>query len=200
MSDDSSQVLRHLFDRIRSGDRQAQEELLRAVCGRLEVLTRRMLRRYPAVRAWEQTTDVLQQALLRLMHSLQKMEVAGARDFYALATVHIRRVLIDLARRYGARCGPGNPDSLDQSNEQLGNLEPVDDRDDPEQLARWTALHEAVETLPCVERETFSLIFYHGWTHAQVAELFAVDERTVRRRWRAACQELHTRVGGELPD
>ena len=27
------------------------------------------------------------------------------------------------------------------------------------------------------------LTFYHGWTQAEIAELFQVDERTIRRRW-----------------
>ena len=32
-----------------------------------------------------------------------------------------------------------------------------------------------------------------------MAELFNVDERTVRRRWAAACALLAERLGGELP-
>ena len=43
------------------------------------------------------------------------------------------------------------------------------------------------------------LTFYHGWTQTQIAELFRVDERTVRRRWQAACQALHKALGGQLP-
>ncbi len=39
-----------------------------------------------------------------------------------------------------------------------------------------------------------SLIFYHGWTQLQVAELFEVNVRTVRRWWEAALVKLH----GEL--
>jgi RNA polymerase sigma factor (sigma-70 family) len=48
------------------------------------------------------------------------------------------------------------------------------------------------------EREVVGLIFYHGWTQAQTAELFGVDERTVRRRWRSALgkvREAETRPG-----
>jgi DNA-directed RNA polymerase specialized sigma24 family protein len=43
------------------------------------------------------------------------------------------------------------------------------------------------------------LVFYHGWTQAQIAELFQVDERTVRRRWQAACLRLNRLVGEKLP-
>jgi DNA-directed RNA polymerase specialized sigma24 family protein len=42
-------------------------------------------------------------------------------------------------------------------------------------------------------------VFYHGWTQAQIAELFEVDERTIRRRWQSACLRLNELVGGDLP-
>ena len=38
-----------------------------------------------------------------------------------------------------------------------------------------------------------------GWTQVQIAELFQVDERTIRRRWQSACLRLHQLVKGELP-
>jgi DNA-directed RNA polymerase specialized sigma24 family protein len=33
-------------------------------------------------------------------------------------------------------------------------------------------------------------VFYHGWTQVKIAELFGVDERTIRRRWATACDRL----------
>jgi RNA polymerase sigma-70 factor (ECF subfamily) len=67
-------------------------------------------------------------------------------------------------------------------------------------LERWTAFHEAVERLPAEEREVVGLVFYHGWAKVQIAELFGVDERTVRRWWRSACVRLNEALGGELPE
>jgi RNA polymerase sigma factor (sigma-70 family) len=57
-----------------------------------------------------------------------------------------------------------------------------------------------VEHLPEDEREVVGLIFYHGWTQAEAAELLGVDARTVRRRWRSACLRLSEELGGHLPD
>jgi RNA polymerase sigma factor (sigma-70 family) len=57
-----------------------------------------------------------------------------------------------------------------------------------------------MEQLPAEEREVVGLTFYHGWTQAQIAELFGVDERTIRRRWRAACLRLQDLVGADLPE
>ena len=48
-----------------------------------------------------------------------------------------------------------------------------------------------VPQLPCEEREVFSLIFYHGWQQQDVADLFEVNVRTVRRWWQSALVMLH---------
>jgi DNA-directed RNA polymerase specialized sigma24 family protein len=34
------------------------------------------------------------------------------------------------------------------------------------------------------------LVYYHGWTKAEVGELFDVSAKTVRRRWRKALLKL----------
>ena len=58
-------------------------------------------------------------------------------------------------------------------------------------LERWTAFHGEVEKLPVEEREVVGLIFYHGWSQPEVAELFRCTVRTVQRRWKAAMLKLH---------
>jgi DNA-directed RNA polymerase specialized sigma24 family protein len=44
------------------------------------------------------------------------------------------------------------------------------------------------------------LTFYHGWTQAEIAALFGVSERTVRRQWQAGCLQLNKWLGGKLPE
>ena len=44
------------------------------------------------------------------------------------------------------------------------------------------------------------LKFYHGWKEAEIAGLFQLDARTVRRRWRAACLKLHEVLRGDVAD
>jgi DNA-directed RNA polymerase specialized sigma24 family protein len=41
----------------------------------------------------------------------------------------------------------------------------------------------------------FGLTFYHGWTQSQIAELFQVSDRQVRRLWADACRQLQAAVG-----
>jgi RNA polymerase sigma factor (sigma-70 family) len=181
------------LDRMRAGDRAAADALLRRVCGRLERLARSMLRSFPNVKRWADTDDVLQNALVRLLHTLQSLRPESTRDFANLAAVHIRRELLDLARSFRGRLErPVAPDEPD--------LAEVPDRDSAgSDLDRWASFHVEVERLPVEQREVVALTFYHGWTQPQIAELLQVDERTVRRRWRAASLKLSEALGGRMP-
>jgi RNA polymerase sigma-70 factor (ECF subfamily) len=190
--------LRTLLDRIRAGDPSARDDLLRATQGRLEQLARRMLRRFPRVRRPTDTADVYQNAVLRLLRALDAVRPDDTRGFMNLAAAQIRRELLDLARHYGGPHGLGANHASVGPNGQ-GLLERPDRDPGAAEMDRWAAFHEAVERLPAEEREVFGLTYYHGWTQAQVADLFGVDERTVRRRWRAACLALNEALGGELP-
>jgi RNA polymerase sigma-70 factor (ECF subfamily) len=180
--------------RIQAGDQAARNELVQAIQGRLEQLARRMLRRHPAVARWAETGDVFQGAVMRLLRALEKKSPASTRDFLNLAAEIIRRELIDLARHFQGPLGLGaNHASGPPEDPAAPDANPVD-------LECWTALHQAVDRLPAELREVFSLTFYHGWTQQQIAELFAVDVRTVRRRWLAACQAVISALDGELPE
>lgn len=177
----------------RGGDPRGADSLLRSVYPRLEEMARRMLRSFPAVRRLGDTGDVLQNSVVRLVRSLKQLEPppATTREFFGLAAAEMRRELLDLARAAAAAKRRGEVP-------MAGEADPPDPGDD-EDLERWTAFHEAVKELPDDEREVVGLIFYHGWSAAQVAELLGVSERTVNRRWVAALADLGTRVRGELP-
>jgi RNA polymerase sigma factor (sigma-70 family) len=183
--------------RIKAGDRSAKDELYRAVCGQLERLARNMLKRFPQVRRWEDTGDVLQNATLRLYRGLDKLEVQSTRQFFGLAAAQIRRELLDLWRHYYGREGHGAnyasaelpPGSVAAPEGMRAADGALDDED-------WGRFHEAVEQLPGEEREIVGLIFYHNWKQADVAELFQVDVRTVQRRWQAAMHALYQKLHG----
>jgi RNA polymerase sigma factor (sigma-70 family) len=188
------------LDRLQAGDPAAQDELLHRVGSRLERLARKMLHRFPGVRRWSETGDVLQNATLRLLRALQEVRPVTTRELFSLAAEQLRRELLDLTKHFFGPHGlganhasqTGHPDS------QAAAWEPPAP-DDAEELERWCAFHEAVAQLPEEEREVVGLVFYHGWTQAQIAELFQVNERTIRRYWQSACLRLAERVGGKLP-
>jgi RNA polymerase sigma-70 factor (ECF subfamily) len=190
-----------LVDQMQSGDPNAREELIRTSLGRLERLARKMLRGFPGVARWEDTGDVLQNALIRLDRALHAVTPGSGREFIGLAAEMIRRELLDLARHYsGARgMGRNHQSGVNVGDAAADGLDPAAEHPEAGDLEKWAAFHEAVEKLPVPEREVFMLTFYHKWTQAEIAELFHVDERTVRRRWAAAAEQLDTMLGGDIP-
>jgi RNA polymerase sigma factor (sigma-70 family) len=183
----------HLWlERMRGGDQAARDELLRSVGNRLERLARKMLGKFPHVRRYIETGDVLNTAVMRLLRALETVQPPSVRDFFGLAAEQMRRELLDLARRFYGKHGIGaNHDSMGpESDVPAPAADPPVPADDPDELDDWRAFHEEVERLPVEEREVVGLIFYHDWKQAQVAELLGINERTVRRYWRSAMTKL----------
>ncbi len=197
------QVQRWL-DRLRDGDESAREALLQFSCDRLVRLVRKMLRRFDRVRRWEQTDDVVQNAMLRLHRTLAEVRPESPADFYRLAALNIRRELLDLAKHYFGPCGVGaRHATLCGTDEKTGRLEDgpgASSGDDPQQLALWTEFHEKIAALPPEMRDLFDLLWYQELRQAEAAELLGVSERTIKRRWAAARLELHQLLGGALPE
>lgn len=186
-------LMRLLLGRAIEGDPAAMDDLLRRSCDRLTILTRHMLGEFKRVKRWADTGDVLQNALVRLMSALRDVKPASPRDFLALATLQIRRELIDLARRYYGPMGIGaNHDSrIDDQDRGRVRTEPADLSHEPASLAQWTDLHRQIEALPEEEREVVDLLFYQGLPQAEAAELLNLSLRTLQRRWHDALAKLH---------
>lgn len=194
----TTQLVRWL-DRMRAGDAAARDELIRGFQGRLELLARKMVGRDRRVARWVDADDVLQNALLRLLRALQTVRPDSTRGFFGLAAEQMRRELLDLARHYYGPEGAGA--HHDSVAPRPGDGRPGLDVPAPDptagDLERWSRFHEGVANLPTREREVVDLVFYHDWTQAQVAELFGVDVRTVRRWWEAALVRLHEALADE---
>jgi RNA polymerase sigma-70 factor (ECF subfamily) len=188
-----SAILQDCLDRWRSGDQAAAGDLLKMIIARLQKLSRRMLRSFPNVRGIADTDDVLQNSLLRLFRTLQRIKPTTTRDFFNLAAVHIRRELLDLARSNRRKSTVPLDSAWNGKSESGEPLAPETSDAD-----RWVQFHKAVDRLPLEEREVVGLIFYHGWTQRRIAELFGVDERTIRRRWAAACARLKKMIGKDF--
>jgi RNA polymerase sigma factor (sigma-70 family) len=190
--------LRRWVVRMRNGDLSAREEMLCAVHARLERLARKMLRRFPAVGRWEESGDLLQNAALRLLHALQEVEPTSVRNFFGLAAEQMRRELLDLARRYRSRRvhGPSHAANAGRSDSDGAAPEPAAPAEADDELEKWSAFHEGVERLPVEQREVVGLIYYHGWTQAEVAEQLFISKRTVQRHWAAALLVLHELLKG----
>jgi RNA polymerase sigma-70 factor (ECF subfamily) len=170
---------------LRGGDDRARARLIELADKRLRALCATMLHRVPRVDRWEETGDIFSEAAARLYRSLETVKPQSPRHFFRLAALQIRRVLIDLARRYGGPEGLGaNHGTVNAS--QFARIEPRGPAEEPHSLAEWTEFHDQVQALPEAEREVLDLLWYHGLSQAEAAELLGISERTIKRRWQDA--------------
>src|SRR5260221_670704 len=136
MTEGTTVVVQRCLDRLRAGDESGRAELLNAASERLARLARKMFRAEVRLRRWEETADVLQAAMLRLLRRLRNVTPTSPRDFFRLAAGEIRRELIDLARYYFGPRGPGaNHDAEADSPSRPGD--PPDAEQSPSELAEW---------------------------------------------------------------
>jgi RNA polymerase sigma factor (sigma-70 family) len=199
--EDQTVEIERLVARLRAGDGPARDALIASASARLERLTRKMLGGFPEVHRWEQTDDVLQNALMRLHRALGAVCPESSLHFYRLAAEQIRRELIDLARRYRGAHGLGaNHASVgggDSGGMDIAN--PDGSTNEPGALAEWTEFHDRIANLPEEERQVVDLLFYQGLSQAEAAGLLGVTDRTVKRRWQSARLALYEGLGGRLP-
>jgi RNA polymerase sigma-70 factor (ECF subfamily) len=185
--------------RLQAGDPAARDALLAAAGERLRSLAHRMLQTYPRVQRWEQTDDVLQNALLRLHRTLKDVPPASVSDFLRLAALNIRRELLDLAKHYYGPQGHG-AHQVTIGPDQETPPEPAGQASlDPGRLEVWSHFHEQVAGLPDDERTVVDLLWYQGLSQAEAAQVLGVNERTIKRRWQSARIKLHDALQGEPP-
>ena len=201
MSNSSSVVVQECLDRLRAGDASAREGLLEVAGVRLRKLAVHMMSGAERLQRWEQPEDLLQNSLLRLHRTLAEVHPATVREFFQFATLQFRRELVDLARHYFGAEGLGaNHASADGRSTESGPIARAasDESSDADELAMWTELHDQIKSLPDESRETFELLFYHGLTQNEVANLLDVSTRTIQRRWTDACELLRRSKSGSF--
>ena len=186
-----------LLDRLRAGDRGARDALIAVSVDRFHNLASGMLSGFPSVQRWEETNDVLQNALIRLCRALDAGTPKSPRHFCNLAALQIRRELLTLSERYKGPHGLGANHHTSSTGGALAGL--ADRAEGPSSLAEWGDYHRAVEALPSEAKEVFGLLWYDGLTQEEAAELLEVSVRTVKRRWLDARLALAQKFGGELP-
>lgn len=191
---DSSALIQQWLIRHQAGDSAANAEILIHCQRRLKLLTRRMLNRYPRVRDWEETSDVFQNVMFRLMSSLQQLKFDTPADFFRLASRQINWALTDLARK----TRPGLQGDWD-AVEKAGKLDSPLIEDDPAKLALWEDVHRRIAELPEELRTTFDLIYYQGLTQETAATLLNVSVRTIKRRWLESRLRLMSDLGEITP-
>jgi RNA polymerase sigma factor (TIGR02999 family) len=164
------------------GDRNAFDRLTPLVYGDLQRLAGAYLRRERPDHTLS-PTELVSEAFLRLVggeHPAYEHRV----QFFAVAGRHMRRILIDHARRRtaGKRGGRDRPVTLDEGLVAGGR---------PEELV---ALDDALEALAAVDERkarAVELHYFGGMSHKEIAAALSVHENTVARDLRLAQAWLH---------
>lgn len=179
---------------LQAGRPNAAEPVFKSIQKSVNRLAARAFKKFPRAGRFADLDDVIQGGLIRLLSSLRAIRPESTRQFYALANTAIRRELLDLIKKYYGPAGAGTHLSGLSVGNESGELDPADEYQID--LDGMGAFHLAVEELPTEEREAFSLRYYHGWSLAEIADLFQVSVRTVQR-WQADAEEmLRQKLGG----
>ncbi len=178
-----------LLARLRAGDDSAREALLECWEDRLRYFVHHMLGGFPKVHFYEQTDDVLNQAMLGIWKSLNKVQFDSPEGFVFWVRKRVRWSLLDLTKKYAKH----NPAALVGSQVDYGwapGLKTLG----PTSLAEWTHLHELIEALEGEERAVFEMHFYEGLTFATIAEELGKPLSTVKYRWKKSLEWVQCRL------
>jgi RNA polymerase sigma factor (sigma-70 family) len=184
--------------RIAAGDAAAYDELIRLSQDRLKLIARAKLDRFPRLRRWVESDDVLNNMLSRLEEDLRAVRPTSVPQFLGLVALKIRRQLTDLVRCYYGPTGAGTKHATPPAGSVYAPVDPPGDAgDDPARLAEYAELQELVGQLPEELREVVDFHCYHGLSLPEVAAVLGVSVSTVQRRFTLAKVQLAKLLGHE---
>lgn len=180
-------VTRILSD-IERGDARAAEQLLPLVYGELRKLAaRRLAREQPGQTI--QATALVHEAYLRLVGPGEARKWEGRDHFFAAAAQAMRRILVEYARRKGARKRGGGLE-----RRPLGEVAAA--QPDDELLALDEALQALAVTDP-IKARLVELRYFAGMTGEQAAKVLGISPATADRHWAFAKAWLRNEVRGQ---
>ncbi len=192
---DSSSEFDDLLRQLEQGDERAKERLIELAQERLRIRVRQMLSRFPAVHRFEDTSDVLQEILIKLHQNLSRLKPRDSKHFLSLAALSIRRTLLNLAQ--SVRRLPKYETDLGVDYDEIAlTLDQIAEIDyDSERLERWTEIHKYIDGLPEARKVLFDLLFYLGMTRENAAEQLGIPYDTLKKRWIRARQAFGEHFG-----
>src|SRR5260370_10914009 len=165
-----------------AGDRPAEpviRALLEQAVHRLHELCAALLHRsYPRLTRPPlnlQVEEMLGAVVERLLKALREIRPGTVRQFFALASQHMRWELNEMARRL---------DEQPTAAELREGLVPAPASSDSQLTADVRRMLEAIERLPEGEREAFELVRIQGRSQAEAARMLEASVTTVKRRLR----------------
>jgi RNA polymerase sigma factor (TIGR02999 family) len=166
-----------------AGESSAPEQLFPLVYEELRRIARRQLRRERAGHTLD-TTALVHEAYLRIA-ARSHAEWTDRSQFFAVAAIAMRRILVDYARRYCTAKRGAAPSRVSLTDVMLVAEARAD---------TLVALDEALEELARIDPRLSRVVecrFFAGLTEEETAGVLGVTARTVRRDWTKAKGWLH---------
>jgi len=175
----------------RHGSREAMDRLLALVYDELRELARRQRFRWRDPDA-PGTTSLLHEAYLKLVDQTQ-IDWQSRGQFFYLASLAMRNVLVDNARRHQRQKRGGGQRAVPIDEAELVSRERGDE---------LLALDEALDRLSERDPELARIVdcrFFGGLTVEETADATGVSPATVKRGWKAARVLLFDEMRGGAP-
>jgi RNA polymerase sigma-70 factor (ECF subfamily) len=151
--------------------------LLERAVNRLHLLCAGMLyRKYPRLARPPlnlQSTELLSAVVERMLKAMRSVRPGTVRQFFQIASQHMRWELNDVARRL---------DESAQAVELRDEFAALPESSNSQISPSARRVLDAIGGLPDEEREAFDLIRIQGMGQSETAELLGVSVRTVQRR------------------
>lgn len=185
---------------LQRGEQEALNQVIAACQFQIEKLARRQLEYHPEFRREAKDTgDIVQEASYSLSEALKTVQPESEQHLLRLAAMHVRRRMIDLARKFR---GPQSPVALRATNvirHAEGDIVRSDQAVTPATTPDWQEylerFHQIVDDLPEHLRVTFEGRYYLEVDQKTIAETLDCDVRTVRRYWKAAVEHINQQLG-----
>ena len=178
-----------LLNRMRTGDREAGDEVAGLVYSELHRIASREMRHEREGHTL-QTTALVHEAYMRLAGS-QSLEIQNRGHFFAVASRQMRRILVDHARSGGAQRRGGAAIKVELDKLHIAAAERSID---------VILLDESLRELERLEPRAAKVVelrYFGGYTDKEVVEALGVSLATVRREWEFARSWLFDHMQGK---
>lgn len=174
------------LEALRRGDRHAESILAELMYDDLHARARQYMRRERPDHTL-QPTALVHETFLRLLRH-QPVEWQDRAHFLAVASVVMRRILVDHARRRHAGKRPGGKQQVELDERHAAQLPHLD------QLLMLDEALTRLSQMDARQGRLVELMYFGGLTEEETAEALGVSVRTVRRDWASARSWLQAQL------